>query len=219
MYKVVLFDLDGTICDTMPDIYNSLCYVLEKNKLNIPSFIEAQSFIGDGLKVFLQRATAYSGLDNCSDDLFNEYFEYYSDNCTNNTVVYDGIYTVLDYLLQLNLSMAVVSNKSQILVRKIITYFNMDKYFNGITFGGDSFTEKKPSSVPILETLKVLNSNPSDNVLIIGDSKNDVLSGKNAGIHTCLCSFGYGDKINNYYPNYTINKAIEIIDILKNYEV
>lgn len=217
MYKILIFDLDGTLFDTLPDIYSSLHYVLKKNKLSVPSIDMAKIFIGDGLKTFLKRAINYSkGNEENLDLIFNDYLEHYGNNCINNTTVYNGIYEVLDYAFNHNIKMAVVSNKSEIFVKKIINHFNMDKYFSPYIYGGDSFTEKKPSSLPINNTIKNININDinNDEIMIIGDSKNDVIAGFNANIKTCLCSYGYGFD-NTLNPNYTINHPTDIINIIK----
>ena len=216
MFKVALFDLDGTLFDTLPDIHGALEYSLSKNGLLTSSISlqQTRSFIGDGLKAFLQKAVShFTDLKECPDEVIQDYMSFYRDNCINNTVPYNGIEFLLDSLVALDIKMLVVSNKSEVFVKKIIKYFSFDKYFVE-SFGGDSFSTKKPSPIPILESIKFLSSLTSsnynlDDVIMIGDSENDILSGEAAGVKTCLCKYGYGLPM-SCVPNYYAENANDI---------
>lgn len=195
MLNIVVFDLDGTLFDTLPDIYGSLEYVLKKNGMQIPSENQAASFMGDGLKTFLCRAIALSGIKDCSQALLDDYLSYYGAHCTDKTKPYNGIVNLLEGLLLKGVKMGVASNKSEFLVRKIITHFKFDKFFIKIS-GGDTFLHKKPHPEPVIGTIQSMTSFYNlQSCLMIGDSENDIASGISAGIKTCWCRYGYGHDI------------------------
>lgn len=211
MFNVALFDLDGTLFDTLPDIHSALEYALIQNGINQPlSIDETREFIGDGLKAFLEKAVfTIAGLTKCPEQIISQYITYYSNHCTDKTMPYPGISDLLENLKYHGIKMAVVSNKSEIFVKKILSFYGFDKYFIN-AFGGDSFPSKKPSPEPIIRTVKALSSNISlDNIIMIGDSENDICSGVSAGVKTCWCTYGYGSPI-TCKPDFTAVTPDEI---------
>ncbi len=215
MFAIAVFDLDGTLFDTLPDIYGALEFVLKKNGMKVPSENIAASFMGDGLKTFLGKAAALSGAKECPQPLLDDYFSYYGAHCTDKTRPYGGIEDLLEGLLLKGVTMGVASNKSEIFVRKIINHFGFDKFFAKIS-GGDTFSEKKPSPEPVIETIKSITPyyNP-ESCIMIGDSENDVASGGAAGIKTCWCRYGYGSGILSK-ADFTASSPFEIYDYIIN---
>lgn len=202
------------MCDTFEDIYNSLKYSLETHNIFVPSKIDVMSFIGDGLKVLIERSLKASNSNIDINIIFNEFMGYYKNHCVVDSKLFTGMDNVLNILKNNNIKMAVISNKAYEFVMIILDDLKLSHYFD-IFYGGDSFTEKKPSPLPLINTIKTLNVNP-ENVLMVGDSDNDVLAGKSAGAYTCYCSFGYS-KLKLSKPDYTVSKPEEIINIIKDF--
>lgn len=219
MYKYVLFDLDGTLFDTLPDIYGALRFVFDKHSFKAPTMQETISFIGGGLVEFFNKALGNAGFNNITETEMKqyqkEYLEYYGVHAVQDTKPYDRMEEILQKMKENNVLMSVVSNKSEILVKKIVNIFGFEKYFTVIA-GGDTYSEKKPSPVPLYSVLSIMSKGASyqkDQVIMVGDSKNDILAGYAADVKTCLCSFGYGLDIPKE-PHYIINKPMELIDIV-----
>lgn len=211
MYKLAIFDLDGTLFNTLSDICGALDYVFIKNSITTLSFQEAEILMGDGLKSFLDKACQLKGVSTCPDHVIQEFIDYYGKNCCKLTSFYDGVLSLLDKLTANNVKLTVLSNKSEILVKKILKEFKIYDKFLTIS-GGDTFAEKKPSSLPVLETLRILNIQPSD-AIMIGDSENDMVSGSSAGVATCYCTYGYGKQLKTL-PNFTVDSPDEIFGIV-----
>lgn len=219
MFKIALFDLDGTLFDTLPDIHGALEFALTNNGLKQPLLIEhTRSFIGDGLKAFLQKAiSATTQLKECPEHIINDYLTYYGNHCSDKTRPYDGIEELLCKLQINNIKMAVVSNKSEVFVKKILKHYNFERFF-AASFGGDSFSDKKPSSIPILSTLEAISASDVafNNIIMIGDSENDIASGNAAGIKTCWCTYGYGLNLLSK-PDYIVSNSKDIYNYLFNF--
>lgn len=199
------------MCDTFEDIYNSLKYSLETHNIFVPSKTDVMSFIGDGLKVLIERSLNASNSNIDINIILNEFMNHYKQNCVVKSKLFTGMDTVLKHLYNNNIKMAVISNKAYDFVKIILNDLNLSHYFS-VFYGGDSFSEKKPSPLPLINTIKLLNFNP-ENVLMVGDSDNDVLAGKNAGVYTCYCSYGYS-KLKLSKPDYIISKPEELINII-----
>lgn len=200
MFKLAIFDLDGTLFDTVGDIYTSLVYVFTNRGIAVPSRAQVQAFMGDGLAVFLNKAASLSGAE-ATLQLTEDFLSYYYENCTAQTKPYKGIGKLLPKLSELGVTLAVVSNKAYVLVSKILNHFEFTGYFSMVS-GGDTFREKKPSPLPLKETLRDLGFSSEDAVMI-GDSENDVASGTAAGVKTCYCSYGYGKNLATL-PNFIV---------------
>lgn len=211
-YRLAIFDLDGTLCDTLADIYVSLDFVFKKNSLITPNLTEAKMLMGDGLKAFMQKAAKLNNVTDCPAGVIDEFVDHYSTNCTSKTTVYDGIIKLLDDLDSRNIKLAVLSNKSERLVKVILDYFNLTDRFLTLS-GGDTFAEKKPSPLPLQETLKILGFS-KDDAIMIGDSENDVASGASAGVSTCHCVYGYGGDLKSK-PTFSARYPAEIIKVFK----
>ncbi len=214
MYKTALLDFDGTIADTLLDIYNSIVYVFEQNDLVAPEFDVAKELMGDGLKMFLEKSLNATNNDiSLADKITDEFINHYAMNSTIHTNLYDGVIELLDLLKNNNIKLAVISNKSEKFLRIIVDHFNLTSYFEVIA-GGDTYIDKKPSALPILKTLEIMGV-PTDEAIMIGDSKNDLLSGINAKVATCICTFGYcsGLDSSDLKADYYVDNALQILDI------
>lgn len=186
VYDALLFDLDGTLVDSLPDLQtaaNLLRAELELPPLNLD---EVRYCVGDGARMLVQRALPP---DAFSEQRLQTFLAHYADHLTDRTTPYSGIRPLLDQLVQLPL--AVVTNKPYDLTRRLLEQLGLSNSFQSV-IGGDSCPQKKPSPEPIHAALKTLKCRP-DQALMIGDHHTDLRAGRAAGTRTCFCSWGYGD--------------------------
>ena len=212
--ELIIFDLDGTIVNSIFDISDGVNYVLTKMNRDNVSVSEVQGMIGSGVKKLIELA-----LNDISDeyilaeslDLFQEY---YSQNLITKTRPYDGVIKTLEQLS--NFRKAIYSNKPQDLTYKVIEGLGLNSYFDMVQGADISKYKTKPSPEGIHYILRELNIKP-ENAIIVGDSTHDILAGKRAGVRTCAVTYGYREKkiLANESPDYLIHKLPELLSILK----
>jgi len=208
MFNLIIFDLDGTLVDTIEDIHECLNTTISKFGFPTISLELTKSYVGDGMKKLVERAVGEENFDSKIEEQFRSY---YAENIVNRTKLYDGVTDIMNYLSGKNIAAAVISNKSFALTDKIVKHFKLNKYLFS-WHGGDSFGEKKPSPVPVLKVLEKYGTT-SDNALMVGDNHTDILSGSRAGLKTCFCEYGYG-KTGKSKPDFRISKFRDILTII-----
>lgn len=188
-FEVVIFDLDGTIANTLADITLSVNEVMAnfnhpKLKLNT-----VRKLIGSGVPSLMQGALKTNNKNkiNSATKLF---INSYSKNLNNKTILYSGILKLLNKLSSKKL--AIVTNKPQKHTNELLLALAINKYFK-VVYGGDSFKHKKPHPKPIINILKTLKVE-SSKVVLIGDGVNDILAAKAANIACASVGYGYCDK-------------------------
>ena len=215
MNKLIIFDLDGTVFDTFDDIYNALSGVIERYNYPMPTKEEAKSFIGDGLRVFLAKSIKMSNPNDVPDNILTEYIDNYAQNIVGGTKPYPGMFELINKIHDNGDKLAVISNKSEHLVKAIYKHFEIDNMFSFLA-GGNTFDECKPSPLPILKVAEILGfSDNMKNVYMVGDSDNDVISANVAGAVTIFCTFGYGENLKTP-ADYLVASADEIYNSIYN---
>ncbi len=220
MVKIgIIFDLDGTLLDTLDDIVdsaNNALYTLGIEPIQKEKYKE---FIGDGVKDLFKKVLEYRNV--FSEEILEKCIklmkEEYSKNCLNKTKPYEGIYNVLDFLKTNNYKMSILSNKQNIFTQKLVDHFF--KNYNFVSVKGiESQDEKKPNPKLALEIVKEMGIEPK-NILLIGDSATDVLTAKNCGMISVGVTWGFKtiEEITLSNPNHIIHHPSEITNILKNY--
>ena len=192
-FKGVIFDLDGTLVDSLEDIADAMNSVLQNDNYPTHSYQEYQYFIGSGL-----RNLVYKSLPDRhnSETQIEHYYqlmvEEYSNNCTHRTKPYDGIIELLNSLLDLNMKLSVFSNKSSDLTKKIVNEL-FPRYFNPIV-GLSLESLKKPNPFEALEISKSLGLQPEE-MIFVGDSGIDMQTATNANMHAVGVFWGYRPEI------------------------
>lgn len=193
--QAVAFDLDGTLCDSVPDLAASANAMRAALGLEPLPQETVQSYVGDGVGVLVHRAITADHHGKAEQSLwergFNEFVRHYHLNIAVSTRTYPQTEAGLDLLKSLGLPLAVVTNKSEKLAVKLLQDLGLRDYFS-MVIGGDTLPERKPAAEPLLHVADVLGVQP-ENLLMVGDSHNDILCAKAARCPVVLVSFGYGD--------------------------
>lgn len=211
-YDTLIFDLDGTLLNTIDDLTDSLNYALTKNNLNTYTTDEVKYFVGSGIKVMVERALKDN--INLFVKVFDDFKLHYSTNNTNKTGLYSGVYETVKKLHSMNIKMAIVSNKYHQGVLDICKPLLGE--FIDVMVGEQVGLEKKPSSDMVDYAMKQLNANKSTTAYV-GDSDIDYLTAKNSNLDLIGCAYGFRGRkfLEDLNSTYVIDKFEEILDIIK----
>lgn len=182
-YKLAVFDLDGTILDTLEDLTNSVNYALKNKSLPERSLDEIRSFVGNGIRLLIQRAVPVNTSQSVVDTVFDDFKEHYAIHSIDKTLPYDGIIPLLEKLKKAGMKIAVVSNKADFAVQGLVKRYFGDLF--DFAVGERSGIEKKPAPDSVFEAMSVLDFQKDDTVYI-GDSEVDIMTAKNADLD-CIC--------------------------------
>lgn len=191
MYKLAVFDMDGTILDTLEDLKDSTNFALEKCGYPTRSYDEVRRFVGNGIRKLIERAVP-EGLTTEQIDRVHEVFtEHYKVHCADKTKAYDGIKPLLEKLRASGVKTAVVSNKADYGVQELCR-----EYFDGLfdyAVGEREGIRRKPAPDAVNEALRVLGIDKSEAVYI-GDSDVDFETAKNAELPCISVLWGFRDE-------------------------
>jgi phosphoglycolate phosphatase len=217
--RLLVFDLDGTLIDSRLDLVHSVNATLRH--LGRPELAGdlIASYVGDGAPTLVRRVLGDADADNQA--LLREALEYflgyYRLHKLDHTTVYEGIPEVLAALANSNgvpRLMAVLSNKPVNPSRDIVRALGLADFFVRV-YGGNSFTTKKPDPLGV-RTILTETGVPADEALMIGDSANDVLTGRNAGLWTCGVTYGFAPhSLEEVPPDVLIESPFELGELLR----
>ena len=213
--QLIIFDLDGTLVNSVADITESLNFVLTTfGEKNLTANV-VQAMIGDGVQKLIHSAWSNSNVD---PDLLNKAHELfmnrYTDNCTVKTHIYPDVIQTLIYFDKIK--KVILSNKPHPLTLKVVKETRLEPHFDLVLGANKAWYKPKPSKEGIDFVLNKLSINPK-NTIIVGDSTHDICAGKNAGIHTCAVTYGYRNKLTleTAKPEYSIDRLHDLIPILR----
>jgi len=191
---IVVFDLDGTLAETAPDIMRTLNVILTQEGLAALPLERARELVGAGARALIERGFKVSGrpLDaETLERLFEEFLLIYAEDVAGSSHLFDGILPALDALASEGYALAVCTNKPILHTRLILEHFGIAERFAAVA-GRDSFPYHKPDPRHLTMTIAAAGGDPARAVMI-GDSRTDILTAKAAGI-PCICvPFGYTD--------------------------
>lgn len=192
MYQAYIFDLDGTLLDTLDDLHSAVNAALVAYSLPIRTREEVRRFVGNGVKKLMERAV---GVDNHPDQaaILAYFKEYYGEHCKDKTKPYEGVLELLKELRARGKKCAVASNKADFAVKKLAA-----EYFDGLLLAAVGENEaggvkKKPAPDCIFSLLKKMSVDASEAVYI-GDSEVDIQTAKNAGLPCISVTWGFKEK-------------------------
>jgi len=216
--KLLIFDLDGTLINSIPDLTTAINKMLESLEIDPVPLEKIKSFIGNGAKKLVSRSLNYTNDNNVPKELFDKAFpkfmKFYKANPCEETFLYPGVEETLKYLNDKSYKMMICTNKPIEFVEPILEKLNIKIHFQK-WIGENSLSEKKPSGEPLLHLAKEANVTVED-CLMIGDSKNDILSASNAKMESIGLSYGYNydEDINQFNPTVVLNEFITLKTLL-----
>lgn len=212
MYKVILFDLDGTLTESGEGITKSVQYALERLGKPEPDLEKLKVFVGPPL---MEQFMKYADLDEETGRRAVEiYRERYSVKGIYENRPYDGVEEMLETLKNKGYILAVSSSKPEIFVRQILDYFHLTQYFTEIV-GSEIGGKRTKKSEVIEETLLRLGySDKREQVLMVGDREHDIFGARQAGMNCVAVSYGYGtmDELEAAKPLQIVDSAMGLLD-------
>ncbi len=192
MYEIYLFDLDGTLLDTLDDLTSAVNAALNAYGFSSRSKAEVRSFIGNGIKKLIERAIGEKNHPKFS-GVFAEFKAYYKTHCKDQTKPYAGVLELLQRLNAQGKKCAVVSNKADFAVQELSKeYFGPFIAFS-IGENESAGIAKKPAPDMVLKAMSALGGR-KENTVYIGDSEVDLQTAKNAGLPCISVAWGFKDK-------------------------
>ena len=217
--KLILFDLDGTLIDSGPDLAASLNFMLQK--LGRETFSDGiiHTWVGNGAQTLVKRAlVGKKEIDKDVDEtLFQRalkiFLEHYEQHVCVKTYLFANVATTLEQLHK-NYKMAIVTNKPSAFVAPILETLAIKKYFDAY-IGADSLEKKKPHPMPLEYMCKKFACSVEESIMV-GDSKNDILAANALGMQSIGVEYGYnyGESIEVHKPTFVVKDFAEILDIL-----
>jgi phosphoglycolate phosphatase len=188
--KLLIFDLDGTLIDSLPDLTDAANQMRGSFGLFPLTPEEIRRLVGQGARSLVERALPGAPPEQVDKGL-ELFLGYNLAHIADKTRIYPGVVETLEALQGTGIALCVLSNKNVALCREVLTRLGIEKYFPTV-FGADSLPYRKPSPEPVLALLRKFDVAAGECVLV-GDSINDVAAGGGAGVVTVGCSYGYGD--------------------------
>jgi len=193
----ILFDLDGTLVDSAPDISHALATSFKALGLRAQSDGKVRQWVGNGIDKLIHRALTDSMDGIAEQNTFSQvktlFFEHYKDNIGRRSKVFSGVTETLQKLSEKKILLGCVTNKDRLFTLLLLEAMNIKSYFKTIV-GGDDVKHKKPDPEPLLFAAKQLGVE-SRQCLMIGDSKTDVSAANNADIDIVCVNYGYAQGV------------------------
>ena len=205
--KLFIFDLDGTLVDTAPDFKNSINYMLNELNESEVSLEEIRNWVGYGARELIRRTVVDKNIPHDEqkiEEMLKIFLLHYTHNIDDDSVLFNNVRNVLEFLKDNGIKLAVCTNKMERLSNILLEKLNVLHMFDYLV-GGDSLSKSKPDPFPLLNICEKLNIETSDSIMI-GDSATDLNAGKGAGMPVVLVSYGYTDNKDIY------NKADLVIN-------
>ena len=208
-----IFDLDGTIANTIYDLGDAVNYGLEKLGFPVHDYEAYKQMVGNGVKKLCWRALPEDKKDK-AEELHRLFKEYYSEHYLDKTVLYDGIRETVEKLRNSGVVLAVATNKPEDVAREIVSALLPDIDFVKV-LGGVDYRPSKPDSAILIEIFAAL-PDVENRVYMIGDSNVDVQTAKNAGIECIGCAWGFRGRaeLKAEGADFIAEKASDIADII-----
>jgi phosphoglycolate phosphatase len=207
--KHIIFDLDGTLVDSLDDLTDASNAMLTRFGRGELTRREVRLLVGQGAKRLVERAMPGASPDEVEEGV--QLFLAYNDlHIADRTRLYPGVRETLSILGEERL-LSIISNKYEAHCRKLLAVLGVADHF-GAVLGADSLPFRKPSPEPVLRLLADLEVTAAETVMV-GDSSNDIIAGQGAGVLTIGCTYGYGDISELNDADYRIDRFAELLDL------
>jgi phosphoglycolate phosphatase len=185
----IVFDLDGTLVDTAPDLTNALNDALTRRGYAVISQETIRSAVGFGARVMIEEALRRAGAEEDIDEMLADFLIHYEANIAAESRPFPGAVASLQTLAAAGAKLAVCTNKREHLTRKLLQALGLQHYFRSVA-GRDTFTVSKPDPGHLTGAIALAGGEPS-RAIMVGDSDVDIATAKSAGVPSILVSFGY----------------------------
>ena len=214
----VLFDLDGTLVDTAPDLIRAHNHVMKKFGYPTKSINELKNAVGKGAKAIMAKGNGkWEWFDEkIKNEMTDEFLSYYKKNILHGSTLINGVKEFLKWCKNQNISMAVCTNKTEHLAIDLLKKIEIYDFFEYVS-GHNTFEYCKPDPRHLLKTIEILNGDREKSIMI-GDSETDANAAKEAEIPMILLKYGYTEKRSEeIYHNHLIKDFIGIEKIISKY--
>lgn len=211
----VLFDLDGTLLDTAPDMALALNIQRELHNLPPLPFSEIRPYVSHGALAMLRIGFAIGADDKNFQGMREQYLQIYSENIAIKTQLFDGLEDVLLQLEKRSLKWGIVTNKPEFLTKPLLQQLKLDRKASTV-ISGDTIEPRKPNPAPLFAACKEAKLIPSQ-CIYVGDARRDIAAGRGAGMKTVLANWGYispEDNTQQWGADIAIDSPIELLELL-----
>ncbi|OLU12875.1 phosphoglycolate phosphatase [Pseudomonas sp. PA1(2017)] len=213
--RLVMFDLDGTLVDSVPDLATAVDRMLVELGREPAGVERVRQWVGNGARVLVRRALA-GGLDHAtvgeaeSEEALARFLDIYAD-CHELITLYPGVHELLEALSTAAVELAVVTNKPERFVAPLLEQVGLGGYFRWI-IGGDTLPQQKPDPAALLQVMRLAGVSRSQS-LFVGDSRSDVLAARAAGVPCVAVSYGYnhGRPVAEEEPQLVVDSLAELL--------
>jgi len=212
--KTIIFDLDGTLLDSIEDIAISMNKVLKELNLPIHKIEDYKYFVGSGVDVLVENALKESSQD-MKKEVSARFKKEYDQKLHENTKPYEGIYELLDELKKLDYNLAVLSNKPHDFTVQYVDYLFKDYGFKEVQ-GQKVEVPRKPDPIGAINIAKALNI-PCEEIFFVGDTLVDMKTAKSAGMKAIGVLWGFRDEkeLNENGADFIVKHPLDILEIVK----
>lgn len=220
-YSLVVFDLDGTLVDSAPELAAAIDHMLKIYGQECAGVWRVRTWIGEGVRQMIKRAWKWATSDYPDQAIFNRLYagfnEAYEARLGSECRLYDGVAEILDEFAADGMAMAIATNKSERFVNPLLRGLNIDRYFQKVV-GGDSLPTRKPDPAP----LKVIADHTrveSNSAVMVGDTVTDIRAAHAAGFSSVAVTYGYGDisSLRSAAPDFLIDAPPKLIKAVGGY--
>lgn len=215
--NTVIFDLDGTLLNTLDDLADAVNYALAQYGYPVRPLAEIREFVGNGVRNLLERSVPGGLEDPKYEACLGTFQDYYSQNMQKKTCPYQDIPELLEKLTAAGMKMAIVSNKFDKAVKELNRQYFGDCI--GVAIGESARIHKKPAPDCVFEAMQELHAD-AHSAIYVGDSEVDVRTARNAGIPCVGVTWGFRDKeiLEKEEAEYIIEHPMELMDVLEEIE-
>ena len=215
--RAVIFDLDGTLVDTAPDLMRATNFVLSGMGRRPLEMVEVRAFVGHGARALLTRGLAATGGLPEAYDVeadYRRFVDYYAANIAHSSTPFPGLVALLDRLKAEGYGLGVCTNKFEGLSVLLLDALDLSKYFGSVV-GPDTLGIAKPDPKPFYEAVNRLELD-SPRAIMVGDSETDILTARNAGVPVIAVPFGYTPRpVAEFGPDRLIGHFAEALDAIE----
>ena len=213
-YDTVIFDLDGTLLNTLEDLADAVNFVMREHQYPQRTIEEVRHFVGNGIRRLMELAVPENVSEAEFETVFEEFRSYYTDHCQIKTCAYEGIMPLLECLYEKGYAMAIVSNKNHAAVCELNEIY-FKKYID-VAIGQKDGIRKKPAPDTVLQALKELGKD-KETAIYVGDSEVDFATAENTGMDCALVTWGFRtvEELKEFQPVAFVDVPGQLLSILE----